>query len=106
MAKFKGLVGYAVQQETAPGVWTGMTERTHYGDIIKNARRLEGGEQINNDITLNNQISILADPYANEHYFAIRYVRWMGAVWTVTNVEVQRPRLLLTIGGLYHGKSA
>ena len=106
MAKFNGLVGYAVQHETAPGVWTGMTERTHYGDIIRNARRLEDRQQINEDITLNNQISIIADPYANTNYFAIRYVKWMGAVWTVTSVEVQRPRLLLTIGGLYHGEPA
>lgn len=105
MAKFYGLIGYAEPAEKKPGVWEDdITERVYTGDVLRNQRRLENGEKVNEDISLNNQISIIADPYAMNHFFAIRYVKWMGGYWEVSNVEVQYPRLLLTIGGLYHGK--
>lgn len=104
MAKFFGAVGYAEMVETSPGVWEEtITERDYYGDVTKNNRRLENGEYFNNDVLMNNLISIVADPYAVQHFFAIRYVKWMGASWKVNNVEVQRPRLILTIGGVYNG---
>ena len=107
MAKFYGRIGYAEDVEERPGFWTEhMTERTSRGDVTRNVRKIEDGEKISEDISLNNQISIIADSYALSHFFAIRYIRWMGGCWKVTNVEVQHPRLILTIGGLYHGKTA
>ncbi len=103
MAKFYGVIGYAETKETAPGVWReAITERSYYGDVIRNTRRWEGSEHLNDDLNINNLISIVADAYANENFFAIRYITWMGSKWKVTNVEVQRPRLILTIGGLYN----
>lgn len=107
MAKFYGVVGYAETKETTPGVWTeAITERKYRGDITRNTRRLEGANQVNDNVTVNNTISICADAYAYQNFFAIRYVEWMGARWKVTNVEVQRPRLILTIGGVYNGDEA
>lgn len=107
MAKFYGAVGYAETVETRPSIWEEtVIERLYYGDIIRNVRRLENGESVNDDISINNSISIVADPYAREHFFAIRYVIWTGVPWKVTNVEVQSPRLILTIGGVYNGQTA
>lgn len=107
MAKFYDVVGYVEQIETAPGVFEEKaTEIAYQGDITKNTTRWQTGEGLNDDLTVSNIISIVADPYAEQHVFAIRYVKWMGAYWKVTNVEVQRPRLILTIGGRYNGKTA
>lgn len=104
MGKFYGVIGYAETSETAPGVWTeGITERTYAGDIIRNTRRLQSNENINDDITVNNTFSIVADPYAYQNFHAMRYIKWMGASWKISNVEVQRPRLILTVGGVYNG---
>ena len=107
MAKFSCLIGYATEmRETSPGVWDEeIIEKKSFGDILRNNRKLENGENIHDDLKLNNQISIVADPYARNHFFSIRYVNWMGANWKVTNVEVQLPRLILTIGGVYHGQT-
>ena len=107
MAKFSGLIGYATEmRETSPGVLDEeIIEKKSFGDILRNNRKLENGENIHDDLKLNNQISIVADPYARNHFFSIRYVNWMGANWKVTNVEVQLPRLILTIGGVYHGQT-
>jgi len=110
MAKFFGEVGYADGQIESPansGIFVDViVEYPYYGDIIRNARRLEADQKVNFDISVGNSISIVADAYANEHFHAIRYIRWAGTLWIVTSVEVQRPRLLLELGGVYHGPTA
>ena len=107
MAKFHGKIGYAQTTETAPGVYEEViTERDYYGDIVQNRRLLRGGDQVNPDITLGNSISIVADAYAREHFFAIRYAEWAGVRWTVQDVEVQSPRLILRLGEVYNGLTA
>ena len=104
MAKYYGQIGYEETRETRPGIFKPIiTERNYYGDVIRNARKLESVDKINDNVAVNNSISVIADPYAYAHFFAIRYVRWMGTLWKVTSVEVQRPRLILTIGGVYNG---
>lgn len=106
MAKFCGNIGFAQTQETSPGVWTEEgVERKYYGDVQRNTRRWENSEHLNDNLVINNTISIIADRFASDHFFAMRYVRWMGAAWEITNVEVQRPRLILTIGEVYNGKT-
>jgi hypothetical protein len=106
MAKFYGEIGYGDSVETPPGsgVWVDeITEFAYYGDVIRNTRKLDSGENLNNDLSVSNSISILADQYAIEHFFAIRYIRWAGTLWTVTNVEVQSPRLIVSLGSVYNG---
>lgn len=107
MAKFFGKIGYGETQETVPGVWEDViVEFDYYGDVVRNTRKLEPGEGLNNDLSVGNSISIVSDAYANEHFFAIRYIQWAGVLWTVSDVEVQSPRLLLRLGGVYNGPTA
>jgi hypothetical protein len=104
VAKFYGKIGYRESVESAPGVWSNtIVEHSYFGDVVKNTRQLREGESLNDDITVQNSISIVADAYANEHFFAIQYIEWAGALWTVSDVEVQSPRLLLRLGGVYNG---
>jgi hypothetical protein len=104
MARFFGEVGYGRSVESKPGVWVDeMTEYSYSGDVIRNARNLEVGDRVNNDISVSNSISVVADEYAFEHFFNIKYVRWAGVLWTVTSVEVRSPRLILTLGSVYNG---
>lgn len=107
MARFCGKVGYGKTEETVPGVHEEViTEYIYRGDVVRNTRKLAEGTEINGDITTGNSISIVADPYAREHFFEIRFVEWAGVLWTVTDVEVQIPRLLLRLGGVYNGSRA
>lgn len=107
MAKFYGKFGYGIPTETAPGVWEDViVEHEYYGDVLRNTRKSSEGEPINNDLSVGNSISVVADAYANMHFFAIRYVEWAGTLWTVSEVEVQSPRLLLRLGGVYNGPKA
>jgi hypothetical protein len=106
MARYHGVVGYGESVEDPPGsgVYVDLiTEFPYTGDVIRNTRKLENGKSVNDDISVGNSISIVADQYAIEHFFNIRYVDWAGSLWTVTNVEVQRPRLILSLGRVYNG---
>ena len=104
MAKYYGAIGYAVTEETSPGIYEEMIkEYQYYGDVIRNSRRLNGATKVNDDITISNQISIVSDPFASNNFHMMRYATYMGSKWKITEVEVQYPRLILTLGGLYNG---
>lgn len=107
MARFFGKVGYGHSAETSQnGVWEDViTERELYGDVIRTARRLIIGDSVNSDLSTDTTISVVADAYALDNIFAIRYVEWMGTLWIVANVDVQSPRLLLQLGGVYRGST-
>lgn len=107
MARFHGKIGYVETEETAPGVYEEVaTERPYFGDIVRNYRRFESSDQVNQNVVLNNSISVIADSYCMGHFSNIRYVVWMGSKWKVTNVEIQRPRITLTLGDVYNGSQA
>lgn len=105
MAKYYGAVGYAVAVETAPGVWTDqIIERPYKGEVIRRVSRWQNSGQVNDNLDVSNEISILADPYAYQNFSRIKYVQYMNALWKVTSIEVQRPRLILSIGGVWNGQ--
>ena len=107
MAKFYGAIGYAETVETTPGVWKEqITERKYYGELIRNTRRLQTADQLNDNINVANEISIVADPFAIHNFHSMRYVEFMDAKWKISSVEVRCPRLILTVGGLYNGEQA
>ena len=108
MARFSGVVGYGitVEEPEDSGNWVSKIKEVDYrGDVLRNARSLENIDKVNSDITVSNSISIVADQFAVENFLNIEYVRWSGVLWTVTNVEVRAPRLILSLGGVYNGET-
>lgn len=105
MARFYGKVGYGVTVETEPDVWSdSITERDYYGNVLNETVSQEDSDKVNNDLRLSSRISIVADPFALGHYSDIKYVVDDGGVyWAVTSVELKRPRLILSTGGVYNG---
>ena len=104
MAKFYGKVGYGISKETAPGVWVDeIVERPYYGELVRNTQKMPTSDKVIDDINIANEISILADPFARDNFQYMRYVEFMGVKWKVTTIDVQFPRLILSIGGLYNG---
>ena len=107
MAKFHGKLGYGITGETKPGVWVDqIIEKDVVGDFIKNTRQLENSGGVNDNININNSISIVADPYVTENFHLIKYVKFMGTAWKVRTAEVQYPRIRFTLGGEYNGEQA
>lgn len=101
--RYYGKIGYLDTVETKPGLFENqMIYKTYKGDVVRNAKRNLDNNKVNGDVSVNNSISIVADPYAQEHFFKIKCAQWQGALWEVSSVDVQFPRLILELGGLYH----
>ena len=105
--KWAGKIGFAETVETEPSVYEeGITERKYYGDVLEWSRRMETGSGVNPDITMQNRLSVLGDPYASTNLYKMRYAEYLGQNWAITGVQVQYPRLILTLGGLWNGREA
>lgn len=105
MSKFYGVVGFVKTQETASGVWEdNVVERRNYvGDVQRHIVRYDSGNQVVPNVSLNNEISIVLDPYAMENFQYIKFVEYLGSAWTVSSVEIEYPRLILSLGEPYNG---
>lgn len=104
MAKFHGVIGYIKTEETSPGVHSEVvTERVYTGDILRNNQSFEKSEYLNSNLNIRNRFSIVADAFAYENFPYIRFIQWMGTKWSVNSIEIERPRIILTVGDVYNG---
>lgn len=105
MNKWYGQIGYIKHVQTSPSVWEREeTVREYCGDVIRNTIRwATNPDSTNDDLTINNQISIVADPFANQNFHSMKWIEFMGAKWKITSVEPKFPRLILTVGGVWNG---
>lgn len=103
MAKWAGIIGYSNQVETSPGIWEEVLIKKHYvGDLVRNTRSLTNDNQINDGVSISNQISFISDPYARENFHLIRYATFMGQKWKVTSADIEYPRIVISLGGIYN----
>lgn len=106
MAKFCGMIGFVFTEEVKPGVWKDrVDEKQYYGDFNRITRRLQSSGNLNDNISISNEISIIADPYARENFHMVRYAEYLGTKWKISNVEVQYPRLILTLSEVWNGQT-
>lgn len=106
MSKWFGKIGYAIQKETEPGIWEDkIVERDYYGDLLTDNRKRQTNNNVLDEITLSNMVSIIADPFAYNNCSCMAYAEIIGARWKISEVEVKPPRLNLTIGGVYNGNT-
>ena len=106
MAKQFGKIGYAITSETESGIWEPtIVEKEYYGDLTTDRRKRQNSGEVNDNINLANVISIIADPFAIQNCSYMAYVEVMGTRWKISDIEVQYPRLILTVGGVYNGDS-
>lgn len=102
--KFYSRVGFGHTEEVRPGVMEDViTERRFYGDVLQPGRAFQEGDKVNSDVSVTNRFSVIADDYANENVYAIRYFEWKGVLWKVTRVQEERPRLIFSLGEVYNG---
>jgi len=103
MPKYYGKIGFSETVETRPGIWEEqIVERDYYGDVLKISKRFDNSSYLNDNLNISNQFSIVADPYARDHFHSMRYLTWCGTKWKISSVQVDYPRLSLEVGGLYN----
>lgn len=110
MSKFTGLVGFITQEESIPGVWSPIeNSKKMRGDLISssatngNGSRIADSGKVNDDVSLNHRVSLLGDYYTFNNYLNIKWIQIGGRKLEVSSIELQRPRVILTVGGLWNG---
>lgn len=103
MNKFYGMVGFVKDQETSPGVWQKVSEEhPYYGDVIRLDRRWDTPTEVNDHLTLSEEIRIVADSYVLDNLNYIKYVVYLGVKWKVNSITPEYPRIRLSLGGEYN----
>jgi hypothetical protein len=104
MSRYAGLVGYVTQEENVPGVWSSVDKSVMMkGDLIRQSSSVQNGDKVNSDVTLNHRVSLLGDAYAFNNYFNLKWIELNGQKWEVSSIELQRPRIIVTVGGVWNG---
>lgn len=107
MAKFHDKIGFVTSTETVAGVWADTaTEREYYGEVIRQTKEWREASQVNDNLTVGNRITVVGDDFATLNLATMRYIIWGGVYWKISNIEIQRPRLILSLGGVYNGVKA
>ena len=104
MPKCSGIIGYALVEETQPGVWDeNISEKKYFGDLIIDNRRIVDKSEINDNINISNNISIVSNSFMSDNMAFMRYITFMGSKWKISSLDIKPPRIIITIGGLYNG---
>lgn len=107
--KFSGKIGFWIKDiEKKPGVFKSeIIERQYSGDVLRNIRRFQSPEnQQNENLMLNNRLSIISDLYMLNNWSSIKYVFWNGVKWKVNSVDISSyPRVIIELGGGYNGEN-
>lgn len=105
MGRFSGKIGFSIPNETSPGIFESdiVEKGPYYGNVIRSSRYNTTTDGENDMFNISNQISVIADEFIYSNLSRMKYIYYLGIKWKITNAEVARPRLLLTIGGVYNG---
>lgn len=103
MSKCSGFIGYALTEETQPGVWSEtITEKKYYGDVVRDNRKIVDQGEINGSVNINNNISIISNSFMMNNMAFMRYITFMNSKWKINSVDIKPPRIIITLGGLYN----
>ena len=105
--KYCDMIGFGIEAEVDPVnrpgiIKTSIIERKYKGDLMRVSRQFRQSGNLNDNVVFSNEISIVADPFAFENFSNIRYVVYMGSKWKISNVRVEYPRLVLTMGDMWN----
>ncbi len=94
-------------EETTPGVWTDLiVEKIYRGEVIRNFMKWQNSENLNDDLNISNELSVVGDPFLCCNYANIKYATYMGVKWKVNSIDIQYPRLKLSLGGVWNEQSS
>lgn len=101
--RFFGKIGFEETNEILPGVWEPtVVYREYIGDVNRNQRRWqEQSDTINDKLNISNEISVIADDYMLENLGVMKCVEFGGSKWKISWVNLQYPRVILTLSDLY-----
>lgn len=104
--KWYGDIAIATDVETESGYFEPQLEvRKYYGDIVTNRRSYQpGADNGTSTVRVNNSISVIMDANLYNNLSRIEYIEFGGALWKISNIEINGVRVILSLGDIYTGE--
>lgn len=99
---YHGKLGFITTVDKGHGIrGKESVERYYYGDLKRISWHRADPQAVNTGLNISNQLSIMGDPFLDENLSDLKWVEFKNKKWAVTNVEVEPPRIVITMGDLY-----
>lgn len=104
MTRFRGIIGLnRGPVESSPGIFEeSIDELEVVGDLMSLGLRWPGAG-MQDGLSAKHILSIITPEDESVDFNEVVYVEWNGRKWNVVSIEFKRPRINLTLGGLYNG---
>ena len=98
-------LGFSYTRDDGHGVWKQVnTEKVYKAEITSHKWYLNREKDTPNvSYKTGESFSVLMDSFLQENLGYITYVVLNGVKWDISSIDVQRPRVHITPGGMYHG---
>lgn len=70
---------------------------------LRNVQASWSQQSMNDTVRARHVLSVVTPEKSTIDFNAVVYVVWFNQKWTVTSIQYKRPRVELTLGGLYNG---
>jgi hypothetical protein len=103
MSKFWGPIGINRGfQETGPGIIDNVIEEVYVKGEIRNVKASWSQQTMNDTLQARHLLSVVTPEDSEIDFNEVVYIVWQGHKWAVTSIQYNRPRVELTLGGLYN----
>lgn len=106
--KFSGKAGFRIDDvEIEPGVYKPqVVVKAIKGSVVSNSYQHQNSDKSTIDnVRITNQLSIVANQFLNKHITNLMYVEFQGVKWKVESFDIQPPRVVVSLGGVYNEQS-
>ncbi len=104
MTRFRGSIGInRGSVETSPGIFEPSIEELEVTGEMRNPSARWPAHQQGGSVSARHALSIVTPEDSIVDYTEVVYVIWQSQKWSVVSIQYKRPRIELTLGGLYNG---
>lgn len=104
MSRYRGSIGInRGSVEGAPGVYSVVVDEIEVSGEIRNIGARWQNAGMRDSLAARHVLSIVTPEYSDIDFTEVVYIVWKGKKWSVISIEYKRPRIELTLGGLYNG---
>ena len=104
MSKFWGPIGInRGPVQTAPGILEVVIEELEVSGEMRQLQLRWPQARMQEGLSANHVLSIVTPEDSDIDFTEVVYIVWQSRKWSVTSIQYKRPRVELTLGGLYNG---
>jgi hypothetical protein len=104
MARYWGVIGInRGPVQTSPGILTPKIEEVQVSGEMRQERLNWPQAGMREGLSARHVLSVITPEDSDIDFTEAVYISWQGRKWSVTSIQYKRPRVELSLGGIYSG---